>query len=654
MVSYHAISLPKKETAEMMKKLNEILNEICAEAFLAAGYDRAYGKVNLSNRPDLCEYQCNGAMACAKAARKKPIEIAEAVVLKLRENEAFAKAEACMPGFINLELAPEFLASYLREMSKDRTSGEKKAFVKGGAEAYVPPALPRLGLSEAEVPQTIIVDYGGANVAKPLHVGHLRSAVIGEALKRMGARLGHHMIGDVHLGDWGLQMGLIIEELKDRGQTEFTLSDLEEIYPAASAKAKETDADGKLTEAASAFKERALKATGLLQSGDPECRRVWERIMELSLADLKKNYDNLNVHFELWKGESDAQQYIPAMIDELVKKGIAYRSQGALVVDVQEESDTKELPPCIIQKSDGASLYATTDLATMVEREKLYQPDAYIYVADQRQNLHYTSFFRVAKKGGIVREDERLSFLGFGTMNGKDGKPFKTREGGVMRLSILISDITEKVYEKIRETRSEAEIPEAEARKIAGIVGLAALKYGDLSNQAAKDYIFDLDRFVSFEGNTGPYILYTIVRITSILNKYFGTEQAEALAEKIEAAFAAGACGQAAESGAEGAEAAAEGLSVRPASGKTEKALALLLSRYGEVMETAWAELAPHKICQYIYEVSDAFNSFYHDTKILTEPEEAKRRGYIALLCLTRDVLLNCIDVLGFGAPERM
>ena len=620
-----------------MKKLIDSFNEILAGAFSAAGYDPAYGRVNVSNRPDLCEYQCNGAMACAKAAHKKPIDIANEVIAQLSGNSAFYKAEACMPGFINLCASPAFVAQYLREMAADKPALQT-AFSENGVSAYALPEQPGLGIAEAERPETILVDYGGANVAKPLHVGHLRSAVIGEAIKRMGARMGHHMIGDVHLGDWGLQMGLIIEELKDRGQSEFTLADLEEIYPAASKKAKETGADGKPTPAAEAFKARALAATSALQNGDPVCHRIWERIMELSLADLRKNYDALDVHFELWKGESDAQKYIPDMLRDLEEKGIAYESQGALVVDVQEEGDSRELPPCIIRKSDGASLYATTDLATMVERERLYHPDAYIYIADQRQSLHYTSFFRVAKKGGIVRPDESLTFLGFGTMNGKDGKPFKTREGGIMRLSVLIRDITDKVYEKIRETRSEEEIPEAEARAIAKTVGLAALKYGDLSNQASKDYVFDIDRFVSFEGNTGPYILYTIVRISSILGKYF----------KI------GDCGREALSAAL-TKAQTEGrLVIGESTGASDKALSLLLARYNEILENAWTELAPHKLCQYIYEVSNAFNSFYHETKILTEPDAEKQMHYIALLALTRSVLQSAIEVLGFSAPDRM
>ena len=586
-----------------MNKLIDLLNNICGDAFSKAGYDAGFGRVNVSNRPDLCEYQCNGAMALAKKEHKKPIDIAGEVAAVLKEDPAFAKVEACMPGFINMDLSESFLAAYLSGMAESDTAG----------------------LIPVKKKQRVIVDYGGANAAKPLHVGHLRSAVIGEALKRIGKALGNEMIGDVHLGDWGLQMGLIIEELKDRGQTSFDLKDLEEIYPAASAKSKAVDENGKLTEAAEAFKARALHATGLLQSGDPECTAVWKRIMELSLADLKKNYDALDVHFELWKGESDVQKYIPEMLSDLEKRGIAHESQGALVVDIQEEGDSKELPPCIVRKSDGSALYATTDLATLVEREMLYHPDAYIYVADKRQDLHYLSFFRVAKKAGIVGPDTSLSFQGFGTMNGKDGKPFKTRSGGVMRLEVLIRDISDAVYEKIRATRGDDEISEEEAAEISRIVGLAALKYGDLSNQASKDYIFDIDRFTSFEGNTGPYILYTIVRIGSILNRW--EKDVSRDEELIRKALASSA---------------------------DAKALALVLSRYNEVVLTAWEQLAPHKICQFIYELSNAFNTFYHNVRILAEEDEERKEGYLALLDLTRRVLLNCIDMLGFSAPEKM
>lgn len=581
-------------------------------AFTACGYEDKFAKVVLSNRPDLCEYQCNGAMAAAKAYKTKPIDIANAVVEKLtaeREQPMFGEAVAVMPGFINLKLSEEFLADYM----------------KGMAEAD------KLGLEEPEKKETIIVDYGGANVAKPLHVGHLRSAIIGESIKRMGRFMGYEMIGDVHLGDWGLQMGLIIEELRDRKpelvyfdeaytgeyptEAPFTISELEEIYPAASAKSKVDEA----------FKERAHQATLKLQKGYRPFRAIWDHILAVSVADLKKNYSNLNVDFDLWKGESDAEPYIDDMVQMLIDKGLAYESQGALVVDVAKESDTKEIPPCLIRKSDGASLYATSDLATIVEREQDFKPDRYIYVVDKRQAMHFEQVFRVSRKAEIVKPDTKMIFLGFGTMNGKDGKPFKTREGGVMRLEKLISDIDEAVFNRIMENRT---VSEEEARETAKVVGLAALKYGDLSNQASKDYVFDMDRFISFEGNTGPYILYTIVRIKSILGKYK-------------------------ENGGSVSELAAE-KKILPAAGASEKALMLQLAKYSEVLENSFAETAPHKICQYVYETANAFNSFYHDTKILSEEDEARKDSYIGLITLTKRVLETCIGLLGIEAPERM
>lgn len=587
-----------------MEKILDVITFEMKNAFKECGYDESYAKVTLSNRPDLCEYQCNGAMAAAKTYKKKPIDIANGVVEKLAGSQVFEEITAVMPGFINLKISSEFLADYMNQMCKE----------------------PKHGLSEVETPETVIVDYGGANVAKPLHVGHLRAAVIGEAIKRMGRFVGHQVIGDVHLGDWGLQMGLIIEELKDRNpglpyfdenfegeyptEPPFTISELEEIYPSASAKSKVDEA----------FKERAQEATFKLQNGYAPYRAIWQHIMNVSLADLKKNYANLNVEFDLWKGESDAQPYIPGMIQELIDKGLAYESQGALVVDIAEETDTKELPPCIIRKSDGASLYATSDLATIVEREKDFAPNHYVYVVDKRQDLHFTQVFRVAKKAEIVSSDRKMDFVGFGTMNGKDGKPFKTREGGVMRLENLINEISEAVYERIMENRT---VSEEEAKVTAKIVGLAALKYGDLSNQATKDYVFDMDRFTSFEGNTGPYILYTIVRIKSILAKYVQGE-------------------------------GAQDLTILPPAAEPEKTLMLALSRYSDVVLTSFEELAPHKICAYIFELSNALNHFYHETKILTEEDKRKQAGYIGLVTLTRDVLCTCIDLLGFEAPERM
>lgn len=588
-----------------MNTIVEKITEQLQNAFAECGYDKKYAKVSLSNRPDLCEYQCNGAMAAAKEYKKAPFMIADEVVAKLDKNPLFDRIESVKPGFINIILSGQAVADYVNEMAQAK----------------------QFGYENPEKPKTVIVDYGGANAAKPLHVGHLRSAVIGESVKRIQRFAGNKVIGDVHLGDWGLQMGLIIEELRDRkpelpyfdeqftgeypAEAPFTISELEEIYPAASAKSKED----------AAFMERAHNATLKLQSGDKACTAIWKHIMAVSKADLKKNYDNLNVSFDLWKGESDAQPYIPSMVQEMIDKGLAYESQGAMVVDIQEEGDTKELPPCIVRKSDGAALYATSDLATLVEREKLYQPDAYIYLADKRQELHFTQVFRVAKKAGIVNPQAEMTFLGFGTMNGKDGKPFKTRSGGVMRLEHLIADINEAVYKKMMENRT---MDEEEARATAKIVGLAALKYGDLSNQASKDYVFDIERFASFEGNTGPYILYTIVRIKSILNKY--TDSGKTL----------------------------ENLSMNPADSATEKALMLSLAKFSEIMAAVYTEKAPHKLCQFIYEVSNAFNGFYHDTKILAETDEAKQKGYIALICLTKAVLEQCIELLAIECPDRM
>lgn len=595
-----------------MKTLINQISDVMAEAFEKAGYDKKYGKVTLSNRPDLCEFQCNGAMAAAKEYKKAPIMIAGAVCEELSECKYFESIDAVNPGFLNIKIDNAYLCDFLKEMAEDE---------KYGYEA------------EAACKKTI-VDYGGPNVAKPLHIGHLRAAIIGEAVKRICKFVGDDVIGDIHLGDWGLQMGLIITELKLRKpelvyfdetftgeypkEAPFTLSDLEEIYPTASAKSKEDEA----------YKNAALDATFLLQSGNRGYRALWNHIMKISVADLKRNYDNLNVHFEWWKGESDVQDIIPGMVEELKKSGLAHESEGALVVDVKEESDAKEIPPCIILKSDGASLYATTDLATLVDRKKAFDPKHLIYVVDKRQDMHFLQVFRTAKKAGIVSEDTALDFLGFGTMNGKDGKPFKTRSGGVMRLETLIADINEKMLQKITENH---EVDLKEAEETSKIVALAAIKYGDLSNQATKDYIFDTDKFTSFEGNTGPYILYTIVRIKSILNKY-----AESMGMSDDVTTAVNAC------------------KFAPANNETDKALMLELAKFHGVIDAAYNEIAPHKICAYIYDVANAFNRFYHENKIMGEEDTTKQQGWIALLSLTKNILETCIDLLGFSAPERM
>jgi len=593
----------------MKKFLDEISHEI-KTAFSASGYDSELGKVAISNRPDLCEFQCNGAMAGAKLYKKAPLVIANEVAERLKDSQIFSEITVAPPGFLNLKVKSSFVCGYLKQMIN----------------------APKFGLNEPEKPLTIIIDYGGANVAKPLHLGHLRTAIIGESIKRIIRYAGHTAIGDVHLGDWGLHMGQIIVELKERkpelvyfdpdyygeypNEAPFTIEELGEIYPAASARSKTDET----------YRESAAKATLEMQNGRRGYRALFQHILNISRIDLKKNYDNLNVEFELWKGESDVHDLIPAMIEKFKADGYATVSNGALVIDVKEETDTKEMPPGIIVKSDGAYLYLTTDLATILDRMKTFSPDAMIYVTDKRQNMHFEQLFRCARKTGIVPSDMDLRHNGYGTMNGADGKPFKTRDGGVMYLGQLVTDVNEEMYKKIVANR---DISAYEARETARIVGLAALKYGDLSNQAAKDYIFDIDRFTSFEGDTGPYILYTIVRIKSILSKYVeagGVIEKDILHITDE--------NEAKETG--------------------EKDLMLILTGFNAMLETAYEEIAPHRIASYIYELANALNTFYHQTKILTEPVKEKQKTYISLLVLTKEILETCIDLLGFSAPERM
>ena len=585
-----------------MDQLADLISRQLAGAFERAGYGDADARATLSNRPDLCEYQCNGALPAAKLYHKAPIQIAQAVAAELSGCELFERVEAVNPGFLNMKLSGAFLAQYLTEMAESD----------------------RLGVPQEETPRTIVLDYGGPNVAKPLHIGHLRSAIIGESVKRIDRWFGNHVIGDIHLGDWGLQMGLIIAQLQDDqpelpyfddsftgGYPEtapFTISELEKIYPAASARSKEDEA----------FAARAHDATYQLQSGKRGYRALWRHILNVSVADMKRNYEKLDVQFDVWLGESDAQPYIPKMLKLVEEKHLAVRSEGALVVPVQEDTDTKDIPPCILVKSDGATLYATTDLATILQREEDFRPDRIFYLTDKRQNLHFEQVFRVARKAKLVPNTTELQHVGFGTMNGKDGKPFKTRAGGVMRLETLIAEITDFIREKITENQT---VSDDELEKTAGMIALAALKYGDLSNLATKDYVFDLDRFASFEGNTGPYILYTIVRIKSILAKYDG----DAAAAKL----------------------------LAPTS-QEQKDLMLVLSRLQDSLLAAYRDSLPNVICAYIYELAGAANKFYHDVRIITEPDPAQKASYVALMTLTRRALETCIDLLGFSAPDKM
>ena len=582
-----------------MKKILDIITKKMQQAFEDAGYDASFGRVTVSNRPDLCEYQCNGALAAAKQYKCAPIMIAKAVAEKLDAND-YSMVEAVMPGFINLKLSDSFLQGYLEQM---RTA-------------------PDFGVEKVGAGQTCVVDYGGANVAKPLHIGHLRPAIIGEALKRLHKFLGYDTIGDVHLGDWGLQMGLIIAELHERqpdlpyfdpdfaGEypetAPFTVDELEEIYPTASSKKSDPE-----------FSHKAHQATFELQQGRRGYRAIWQHILNVSVADLKKNYDNLDVHFEKWLGESDADPYIPAMIQDLKDRGLAVLSEGAWVIPVAEESDKKEVPPMILVKSDGSAIYATTDLATIVQRMQDWKPEKMLYVTDKRQNLHFEQVFRAARKSGIVNADTELQHVGHGTMNGKDGKPFKTRDGGVLRLEQLIKDMTDFVRSKVEENKIvDASEVEATTAKIA----LAALKYGDLSNQPTKDYNFDLERFAAFEGNTGPYILYTIVRIKSILARYGAWED----------------------------------LPIQAPVNAEGKDLMLAITKFGPSMEAALKAAAPNMVCAYIYELAGCVNKFYHETPILKEEDEDRKAGHIALIGLAKNILETCIGILGFSAPEKM
>ncbi|MCI7018194.1 MAG: arginine--tRNA ligase [Clostridiales bacterium] len=583
-----------------MEKILDIITAKMQQAFADAGYDASFGRVTVSNRPDLCEYQCNGALSAAKQYKCAPIKIAQAVVEKL-DVEDYSLVEAVMPGFINLKLSDHFLQAYLEAMRN--------------AEDF--------GIAKEGAGKTIVVDYGGPNVAKPLHIGHLRSAIIGESLKRLYKFFGYNTIGDIHLGDWGLQMGLIIAELQERQpdlcyfdetytgeypeEAPFTISELEEIYPAASAKKKVDEV----------FAEKAHTATYELQNGRRGYRAIWQHIMKLSVADMTRIYNSLDVHFESWLGESDADPFIPDMIADFKAKGLAVESEGAWVIPVAEETDKKEVPPCILVKSDGSAIYATTDLATMVQRMRDFKPDKILYVTDKRQALHFEQVFRAARKGGIIPENVELEHLGFGTMNGKDGKPFKTRDGGVMRLEQLIGDMTAFVRAKVVENQivEDAAVEETTAK-----IALAALKYGDLSNQPTKDYVFDMDRFAAFEGNTGPYILYTIVRVKSILSRYGAWEH----------------------------------LPIQAPANPCAKDLMLAITKFGPALESALHSSAPNLICAYIYELAGCVNKFYHETPILKEEDENVKAGHIALIGLAKNVLETSIGLLGFSAPEKM
>lgn len=579
------------------------LTKIVSEAFEDCGYDKNLGEVSVSDRLDLCQFQCNGAFAGAKQYRKPPFVIAEEVAEKISGNEIFKSVQMVKPGFINITLTDEAILKKAKEITDDIN----------------------LGIPQADKSDTIVLDYGGANVAKPLHIGHLRSAIIGESLKRIARAMGNKVISDVHLGDWGLQIGLVIAELSERNPhwkcfspdfdpkkdkvNPIDVDELNEIYPYASKKSKADEV----------FKEKARAITAELQGGHEGYIAVWKEIMRVSIKDLKENYGKLDVDFDLWYGESDADKYVDELLDILNNKGIMHESEGAMVVDVEEETDKAQVPPVIIKKSDNSNIYATTDLATMIQRQKDFAPDRIWYVVDKRQGLHFTQVFRCAKKAGILPESTELVHLGIGTMNGSDGKPYKTRDGGVMRLSDLLDTVNKAAFEKMSDENFESE---EEKREAAQRVAIAAVKFGDLSNHITKDYIFDIDKFLSFEGKTGTYLIYTVTRINSILRKLEFDEDKPMLFNGIYS--------------------------------DVERELLLNIILSGEAFKHALAERAPSVICDNAYRLASLFSTFYHDNHIMGETDTEKQSTWISLCILVRKLLLKHLDVLGIKAVEKM
>ncbi|HWA02051.1 MAG TPA: arginine--tRNA ligase [Rhizomicrobium sp.] len=581
-----------------MTGLVQELSAIAEAAFAAEGIPESFGQVQVSDRPDLAQFQCNGALAAARQVKANPRQIAEKIAARLRDNPIFAKVEIAGPGFINLDVADAALV--------ERVSRPKSAVPPNG--------------------RSMVIDFGGPNIAKPMHVGHLRSAIIGDSLQRLFRANGWRVTSDVHLGDWGLQMGQLISEIGRRGlapiyfdaafsgpypeQSPVTMDDLEEIYPAASAACK----------ADPARLEEARRATAELQSGRPGYRALWQHFFNVSERGLVREYDSLGVHFDLWKGEASVDALIPPLIDTLKRGGLARESEGALIVDVAEPDDKKEVPPVILVKSDGAVNYATTDLATIVDRVAEQDPDLILYVVDQRQHLHFEQVFRAARKAHLNGKAV-LEHAGFGTMNGTDGKPFKTRAGGVMKLYDLISTMAAEAKKRLAEQGLANDYPESEHAEIARKVGIGALKFADLSNFRLTDYVFDLERFTRFEGKTGPYLQYAAVRIQSILRK-----------------------------------AADEGHESSPPVIRSpeERALILHLLALPEKMRAAEDNRAPNILCEYAFELAQKFSRFYSEHHILSESDAALRAARLGLCESTLSALGAVLDILGIEIPERM
>ena len=587
-----------------MKPLLSELSAIAGNAFASEGFEPALGIVQVSDRPDLAQFQCNGALAAAKSSKSPPRAIAERVAARLRAETIFGKVELAGPGFINLDVSDPILETRTAQLASDRG----------------------LGAPDAGQGKTLIIDFGGPNIAKPMHVGHLRASIIGDSLQRLFRANGWRVLSDVHLGDWGLPMGQLISEIGHRGiapiyfdldysgpypeQSPVTMDLLEELYPAASAACR----------ADPARLEEARRATADLQAGRAGYRALWRHFFDVSEEGLKREFASLGVRFDLWKGEADVDPLIAPMIDDLKARHLAEASEGALIVPVGEPGDRKEIPPLILLKSDGAVLYGTTDLATIVDRVSSYDPDLILYVVDQRQHMHFEQVFRVARKAGLSGKAE-LEHAGFGTVNGPDGKPFKTRAGGVMKLYDLIGMATDEAAQRLAEAGLAAEYPPAEREAIARVIGLAAIKFADLMNFRTSDYVFDLGRFTRFEGRTGPYLQYATVRIQSILRK--ADSEGFASAEPV----------------------------IRSAE---ERRLVLQLLAVTDAMTVAEARRAPNVLCDYAFALAQEFSRFYTAHHILSETDGQLRAARLGLCGLTLRVLVRVLDLLGIEVPARM
>lgn len=573
-----------------MSDLKARLSAVAAAAFEAQGLPGALGRVTVSDRPDLADFQCNGALAAAKQARANPREIAGRIAETLKADPRLASVEIAGPGFVNLRVADAQLSSRAAEIAADA----------------------RCGAERVDGARRVVIDYGGPNVAKPMHVGHLRSSIIGESLKRIFRFRGDTVWGDAHFGDWGFQMGLLILAVGDEGldPATLTLEDLERLYPQAAARAK-SDTE---------FRDRARRATAELQSGREDYRALWRQFHDVSMTALKREFSALDVEFDLWNGESDADPLIPEMVQDLASKGLLVPDQGAQIVRVAREDDRRDLPPLIVVSSEGSAMYGTTDLATVVDRRNQLNPDLALYVIDQRQADHLIQVFRAADLAGYAREDA-MEHVGFGTMNGPDGKPFKTREGGVLKLHDLIGMATDKARARLHEAGLGEDFPAEEFEDVARKVAVAALKFADLSNHRTTSYVFDLDRFTSFEGKTGPYLLYQAVRVKSLLGK--AREQGAAEGPiRIEA----------------------------PA----ERDLALTLDAFDAALTDAYDKRAPNALAEHAYRLAQAFSKFYAACPVLAAPDDTTRGSRLALAAVTLRQLELALDLLGIGVPERM